>query len=136
MRYSKSFAKTQKEIPKDVTIISHQYLVRGSFIHQIAAGLYDFLPLGFKVLTKIDQIIKEELAKKGVQHLLMPLVHPASLWKESGRYDKIDVLLKFKSQRGTDCVLAPTHEETITELARKFIKTYKDMPAILNQNQF
>lgn len=136
MRYSKSFAKTQKEIPKDVTIKSHEFLVRGGFIHQVAAGLYDFLPMGFKVLMKIDQIIKEELAKKGVEHLLMPFVHPASLWRESGRYDKIEVLLKFTTQHGTDCVLAPTHEETITELARKFINTYKDLPVILNQNQW
>lgn len=136
MRYSKSFAKTQKEIPKDVIIPSHQYLVRGGFIHQVGAGLYDFLPMGFKVLMKIDQIIKEELAKKGVEHLLMPFVHPASLWKESGRYDKINVLLKFTTQHGADCVLAPTHEETITELARKFIKTYKDLPVTLNQNQW
>lgn len=136
MRYRESFGKTQKEIPKDVTVKSHQYLIRGGFIHQLAAGLYNFLPLGFRVLMKIDQIIKEELAKKGVQHLLMPLVHPASLWKESGRYDKVDVLLKFTSQHGSECVLAPTHEETITDLARKYIKTYKDLPVILNQNQW
>lgn len=136
MRYTESFGKTQKEVPKDVTIASHQLLIRGGFIHQLAAGLYNFLPLGFRVLMKIDQIIKEELSRSGVQHLLMPLVHPASLWKESGRYDKVDVLLKFRSKHGTDCVLAPTHEETITDLARKYIKTYKDLPVILNQNQW
>lgn len=117
-------------------IRSHEYLVRGGFINQVAAGLYDFLPLGFLVLSKLDRIIKEELSKKGVQHLLMPFVHPASLWKETGRYDKIDVLLKFTSARGTDCVLAPTHEETVTDLARKYLKTYKDLPVILNQNQW
>lgn len=136
MRYSQSFAKTQKEIPKDVTVISHQYLLRSGFIDQLAAGLYSFLPFGFKVLMKIDQIIKEELSKQGVEHLLMPFVHPASLWKETGRYETVDVLLKFKSARGTDCVLAPTHEETVTDLARKFVKTYKDLPVILNQNQW
>ena len=136
MRYSQSFAKTQKEIPKDATIASHQLLVRAGFIHQIAAGLYDFLPMGFTVLMKIDHIIRDELSKKGVQHLLMPFVHPASLWKESKRYDKFDVLQKFKAQRGTDYVLAPTHEETVTDLARKFITTYKDLPAIVNQNQW
>ena len=136
MRYSQSFAKTQKEIPKDATIASHQLLVRAGFIHQIAAGLYDFLPMGFTVLMKIDHIIRDELSKKGVQHLLMPFVHPASLWKESKRYDKFDVLQKFKAQRGVDYVLAPTHEETVTDLARKFITTYKDLPAIVNQNQW
>lgn len=136
MRYSKFFGKTQKETPKEAVAVSHKYLQRGGFVHQLAAGLYEFLPLGFNVLTKIDKIIKEELAKKGVQHLLMPLVHPASLWKETGRYDKVDVLLKFTSARGTDCVLAPTHEETVTDLARKYIRTYKDLPVTLNQNQW
>ncbi len=136
MRYSQSFAKTQKEIPKDVTVVSHQYLIRGGFIDQLAAGLYSFLPFGFRVLMKIDQIVREELSKQGVEHLLMPFVHPASLWKESGRYDTVDVLLKFKSARGSDCVLAPTHEETVTDLARKFVRTYKDLPVILNQNQW
>lgn len=136
MRYTNLFGKTQKEVPKEAVAISHQYLVRGGFIHQLAAGLYEFLPLGFIVLSKLDQIIKEELARKGVQHLLMPLVHPASLWKETGRYDKVDVLLKFTSARGTDCVLAPTHEETVTDLARKYIHTYKDLPVTLNQNQW
>lgn len=136
MRYSKFFGKTQKETPKEAVAVSHKFLLRGGFVHQLAAGLYEFLPLGFNVLTKVDKIIKEELAKKGVQHLLMPLVHPASLWKETGRYDKVDVLLKFTSARGTDCVLAPTHEETVTDLARKHIHTYKDLPVILNQNQW
>ncbi|MFA6991998.1 MAG: proline--tRNA ligase, partial [Candidatus Gracilibacteria bacterium] len=136
MRYSKSFVKTRKEVPKDATIPSHQLLIRGGFIYQLSAGLYDFLPLGYRVLMKVDKIIKEELALKGVEHLLMPLVHPASLWQETGRYDKVDVLLKFKSRSGMDCVLAPTHEETITDLARHFINTYKDLPKILNQNQW
>lgn len=136
MKYSKSFGKTVKETPKEASIVSHQYLVRAGFINQLAAGLYSFLPFGFKVLTKIDQIIKEELAKKGVQHLLMPLVHPASLWKETGRYDKVDVLLKFDTRAGSACVLAPTHEETITDLVRNYVRTYKDLPLILNQNQW
>lgn len=136
MRYSQLFGKTQKEVPKEAKAVSHQYLIRAGFVYQLAAGLYEFLPLGFIVLSKLDQIIKEELAKKGVQHLLMPLVHPASLWKETGRYDKIDVLLKFTSARGTDSVLAPTHEETVTDLARKYIHTYKDLPVIVNQNQW
>lgn len=136
MKYTKFFGKTQKEVPKDVVTKSHEYLVRAGFINQVAAGLYNFLPLGFLVLSKLDRIIKEVLSKKGVQHLLMPFVHPASLWKESGRYDKIDVLLKFSSARGSDCVLAPTHEETVTDLARKYLKTYKDLPVIVNQNQW
>ena len=130
------FGKTQKEVPKDVVVKSHEYLVRAGYIHQVAAGLYYFLPLGYRTLRKIDQIIAEVLEDHGVQHLLMPFVHPASLWKETGRYDKVDVLLKFQSARGADCVLAPTHEETVTELARSFIESYKDLPVIVNQNQW
>lgn len=136
MRYSQVFGKTQKETPRDVNCKSHELLIRGGFIFQIAAGIYDFLPLGFRVLEKLDRIIKEELAKKGVQHLLMPFVHPASLWQETGRYDKIDVLMKCTSQRGSEHVLAPTHEETVTDLGRNFIKSYKDLPVIVNQNQW
>ncbi len=137
MRYSANFGKTQKEVPREATTISHQLLLRGGFIHQIAAGIYDFLPLGYRVLTKLDAIIKEELSKEDVQHLLMPFVHPASLWQETGRYDKMDkILAKFTSKRGADQILAPTHEETVTDLARNYIRTYKDMPVTLNQNQW
>lgn len=137
MRYSQLFGKTQKEVPREATTISHQLLLRAGYIHQIAAGIYDFLPLGYRVLTKLDLIIKEELSKEGVQHLLMPFVHPAALWQETGRYDKMDkVLAKFQSKRGADLILAPTHEETVTDLARNYIHTYKDMPVTLNQNQW
>ena len=89
MRYSKFFGKTLRDKPHDVTSKSHELLLRAGFITAVAAGIYDFLPLGFKVLEKIDRIIKEELSKKGVQHLLMPFVHPASLWKETGRFTKM-----------------------------------------------
>jgi prolyl-tRNA synthetase len=136
MRYGQLFGKTQKETPRDVSCKSHELLIRGGFIFQIAAGTYDFLPLGYRVLDKLDRIIKEELSKKGVQHLLMPFVHPASLWQETGRYDKIDVLMKCTSQRGSEHVLAPTHEETVTDLGRNFINSYKDLPVIVNQNQW
>lgn len=137
MRYSQSFGKTQKEIPREATTVSHQLLLRAGFIHQIAAGIYDFLPLGFRVLNKLDVIIKDELSKEGVQHLLMPFVHPASLWQETGRYDKMDkIIAKFQSKRGAEQLLAPTHEETVTDLARNYIRTYKDMPVTLNQNQW
>lgn len=136
MLYSKLFGKTRKSIAKDIKLRSHQLLVQGGFIDQTAAGLYSFLPLGFLVLAKIDAIIKEELAKEGVQHLLMPYVSPSELWKETGRYDKMDaVLAKFKSKRGQDLLLSPTHEEIITDLVRKYVQSYKDLPLILNQNQ-
>ncbi|MBU4396738.1 proline--tRNA ligase, partial [Patescibacteria group bacterium] len=84
MRYSNLFGKTKKETAKQAKLKSHQFLLRAGFINQTAAGLYSFLPLGFKVLSKIDAIVKQELAKENVQHLLMPYVSPASLWQETG----------------------------------------------------
>ncbi|MBU4210285.1 proline--tRNA ligase [Patescibacteria group bacterium] len=136
MRYSNLFGKTKKETAKQAKLKSHQFLLRAGFINQTAAGLYSFLPLGFKVLSKIDAIVKQELAKENVQHLLMPYVSPASLWQETGRYDKMDsVLAKFTSKRGQDLVLSPTHEEIITDLVRKYVQSYKDLPLILNHNQ-
>ena len=82
MRYSALFGKTRKEVPKDAEVDSHKLLLKAGYIQQVAAGLYSFLPLGFRVLQKIDLIIQEELSIRGVQHLLMPLVHPSSLWEE------------------------------------------------------
>lgn len=137
MRQSQLFGKTQILKPRDVHIASHELLIRGGFIYPVAAGIYNFLPLGFRVLEKIDHIIKEELAKRGVQHLIMPFVHPASLWKETGRFTKMrKILAVFKAQHGGDYLLAPTHEETVTDLARNYIFSYRDLPVILNQNQW
>lgn len=118
-------------------VVSHQLLLRAGFITPVAAGIYSFLPLGFRVLEKIDQIIKEELAKRGVQHLLMPFVHPATLWEETGRFAKMQkILAVFDANHGGKYLLAPTHEETVTDVARHFIGSYRDLPVILNQNQW
>src|SRR3990167_8666997 len=98
MKYSQLFGKTLREKPKDVTAKSHEYLFRGGFIRPVAAGIYSFLPLGYRGLEKIDHIIKEELETRGVQHILMPFVHPAELWEETGRFKKWKkVLATFKS---------------------------------------
>ncbi len=137
MKYSKLFGKTSKEVPNDATAVSHQLLLRGGFIQQVTSGIYQFLPLGFRVLQKIDRIIREEFARSGVQDLLMPAVHPASLWEESGRINKMGgILARFENDKGQAFVLAPTHEETVTDLARRCIRSYKDLPVIVNQNQF
>lgn len=137
MRYSKFFGKTQRQKPHDVDAISHQLLLRGGFIAGVAAGIYDFLPLGFRVLEKVDHIIKQELEKRGVQHLLMPFVHPASLWQETGRFTRMGkILAVFEANHGGKYLLAPTHEETVTDLARRFLFSYRDLPAIVNQNQW
>lgn len=118
-------------------VVSHQLLLRAGFITPVAAGIYTFLPLGYRVLEKIDRIIKEELEKRGVQHLLMPFVHPASLWEETGRFAKMQKILGvFDAKHGGQYLLAPTHEETVTDVARRFIDSYRDLPVILNQNQW
>jgi len=137
MRYSQLFGKTRKEPPKDAQIASHKLLVQGGFIHQTAAGIYSYLPLGFYVLWKVDAIIRDELARRGVQHMVMPFVHPVSLWKETGRREKMDdILATFDAAHGGEYLLAPTHEETVTDLARTFIESYRDLPVIVNQNQW
>lgn len=137
MRYSTYIGKTMRQKLSGVDAVSHQLLLKAGFITPVAAGIYTFLPLGFRVLEKIDHIIKDELEKRGVQHLIMPFVHPATLWKESGRFKKMRrILAVFKANHGGEYLLAPTHEETVTDIARKFVVSYKDLPFIVNQNQW
>lgn len=136
MLQSSLISKTTKEAPKDATAVSHKLLTQAGYIYQTAAGIYSFLPLGWRVLKKIDTIIREEFEKRGVQDLLMPIIHPAHLWEETGRAeDWKDLLARFKSKRGQDLIIAPTHEETVSDIARSFINSYKDLPIIVNQNQ-
>lgn len=136
MLQSTLFGKTSKEPPKDAIALSHKLLTQAGFIAQIAAGIYSFLPLGWRVLKKIDHIIRDEFEKRGVQDLLMPMVHPASLWDETGRTTTMkDIIARFESKRGQDLLIAPTHEETVSDLGRRFINSYKDLPVIVNQNQ-
>ena len=137
MKYSQLIGKTSRQKLPGSEVISHQLLLRAGFITPVAAGIYSFLPLGFRVLEKIDRIIKEEFTKRSIQHILMPFVHPASLWEETGRFTKWrKVLAVFEAKHGGEYLLAPTHEETVTDIARKFISSYKDMPVIVNQNQW
>lgn len=136
MRQSQIFSKTLRETPKDAEAISHIYLTRGSFIRQLSSGLFSFLPLGFTVLKKIEQIIREELNKIGVQEMVMPVVHPAEIWKKTGRYNEIGKeLWRLKAQGGQDLVLSMTHEESMAEIASKYIENYNDLPVYLNQFQ-
>jgi len=136
MLQSTLFGKTTKEPPKDAIALSHKLLTQAGFIAQIAAGIYSFLPLGWRVLRKIDAIIRDEFEKRGIQDMLMPIVHPASLWEETGRATTMkDIIARFESKRGQDLLIAPTHEETVSDLARRFINSYKDLPIIVNQNQ-
>lgn len=136
MRYTKSFTKTIKDKPKEVELISHEYLLRSGFITPLGAGFYTYLPLGFRVLKKIRNIIEEELANIGVEEMSMPVVHPARVWKESGRWLEIGPeLWKFQNRKEEDFALAMTHEEVVTDAAKQIIFSYKDLPKIVNQIQ-
>ncbi len=134
MRFSKLFVPTSKEDPKDAVLPSHKYLIRGGFIAQVGSGLYNFLPLGKKVLDKVRNIVKEELDKAGCEEVSLSFVTPASLWKESGRYEKYGKeLLRFKDRKDNEFVLGPTHEEMMVDLVRGRVKSYKQLPLHLYQ---
>lgn len=134
MRFSQLFVNTLKESPKDAVLKSHQYLIRGGFIQQIGSGIYNFLPLGKKLLDKVRFIVKEEMDKSGAQEILMGFVTPAELWRESGRYEQYGrELLRFVDRKENEFVLGPTHEEVITHIAKNTIKSYKQLPLHLYQ---
>ena len=132
MLQSSLFPKTAKESPKDAVSVNHKLLVRGGFIDQLMAGSWTLLPLGWRVITKINQIIREEMNKTGAQEILMPLLHPKKIWNETGRWDKAkDVMYQFKDNRGREYALSFTHEEILLDLVRKHIRSYQDLPLAL-----
>ena len=134
MRWSRFFAYTLKEAPKDAVVASHKYLVRGGYIKQVAAGIYDFAPLGKMVLDNIKNIIKEEMDKAGAQEVMLSFVTPYELWEETGRAKKYgDELLRIKDRKGQKFVLSPTNEESVVDLVRGTIKSYKQLPVNLYQ---
>ena len=134
MRFSRAFIPTMKESPADAEIPSHKLLIRAGFIRKVASGLYDILPLGVRVLHKIEKIIREEMDKAGAQEVLLPIMHPAEVWIESGRWEVYGKeMIKFKDRHERDYALGPTAEEMITDLVRKEVKSYKDLPLNLYQ---
>jgi len=134
MRLSKYFLPTLKENPIDATVISHQLMIRAGMIRQTASGIYSWLPLGLKVLRKVEKIIKEEMDKAGALEVLMPTIQPAELWIESGRYEAYGKeMLRIKDRHDRDILYGPTHEEVVTDLFRKNITSYKDLPKNLYQ---
>ncbi len=136
MRQSQLFGQTLREAPKDAEAISHIYLARGGFIRQLSSGFFSFLPLGFRVLKNVEQVIREELDKIGAQEMIMPVIHPAEIWKKTGRYQEIGKeLWRLKSQGGQELVLSMTHEEAMAEIASRYIQKYDDLPLLLNQFQ-
>ncbi len=132
MRLSRLFATTLRQPPSEAESISHQLLLRAGYIRPLAAGLFSLLPLGQRVAARIEGIIRDEIDGIGGQEMKMPVVHPAELWRESGRYDAIgDELGRFTDRNGRDMVLAMTHEEVVTDLARREIKSYRQLPQLI-----
>jgi prolyl-tRNA synthetase len=136
MRYSNSFIHTLFEVPKEAETPSHILLLRGSYIYCVAAGVYSLLPLGHLVAEKIKNIMREELNAIGGIEITMPVLNPAELWKKTGRYHDIgQELFRFKDRRDRDFVLAMTHEEVVTDIAKQFLRSYRDLPVMLYQIQ-
>src|SRR2546422_5510023 len=136
MRWSKTFIPTLKEDPADAEVISHKLLVRAGFIRQISRGIYDYLPLALKVIRKIETIVRQEMDRAGAQELLLPIASPAELWQESGRWEIYGKeLVRFKDRHERDFCLGPTHEEVITDLVRRTVRSYRELPFNLYQIQ-
>jgi prolyl-tRNA synthetase len=136
MRASKILAPTLRETPAEAEVISHQLLMRAGFMRRSAAGVYTYLPLGIRVLKKIKEIIREEMDQAGAQEILMPILQPAELWHESGRWSVYgDELFRLKDRHGRDFALSPTHEELVTDVVRQNVRSYKDLPLNLYQIQ-
>ncbi len=137
MRLSRYFLPVLKETPSDAQIVSHQLMLRAGMIRQQAAGIYSWLPLGHKVLKKIEQIVREEQNRAGAVEMLMPTIQAADLWRESGRYDDYgDEMLRITDRHGRDMLYGPTNEEMITEIFRSYCKSYKDLPKLLYHIQW
>jgi prolyl-tRNA synthetase len=136
MRYSRSFIPTLKEAPTDAEAVSHKLMVRAGFVRQLAAGLYIYLPLGIRVMEKINRIIREEMNAIGGQEVAMPVLNPAEVWQQTGRWDAIGgEMFRLKDRGGRDMCLAMTHEETMTWLAAHDIRSYRELPQIWYQLQ-
>src|SRR5690349_14192574 len=132
MRQSRLFGKTLREAPRDAQTLAHALMLRAGYIQQLSAGVYVYLPLLYRTLAKLSQIVREEMERAGAVELLMPALQPRELWEESGRWERytaIDgIMFAFKDRRGATTCLGPTHEEIITDILRREIKSYKDLP--------
>ena len=136
MRFRQSLIPTLKETPSDAEVVSHQLMVRAGMIRQVARGIYDFLPLGLRVVRKVEQIVREEMDRSGAQEILMPAICPAELWQESGRWDRYGKeLLRMKDRYERDFCFGPTHEELVTDIVRREVRSYRELPINLYQIQ-
>ena len=136
MRFSRLLGRTLKEAHSDADTVSHSYLVRAGMIQQVAAGVYSYMPTGWKVLLKIENIIREEMNKAGGQELMMPSLQPMELWEKSGRLPSFDkTLFTVTDRKEHKMALGPTHEEVITDLVRRAVQSYRDLPQLPYQIQ-
>ena len=136
MRRTNFPIKTLKEVPSEAEIVSHQLMLRSGLVKRLASGLYTWLPLGLKVLRKVETIIREEMNRAGALELLMPLVQPAELWRESGRWEEYgSELLRLNDRNSREFCLGPTHEEVITDIARNEFSSYRQLPVNYYQIQ-
>jgi prolyl-tRNA synthetase len=136
MRFSQMLIPTMKETPAEAEAVSHRLLLRAGMIRKLAAGIYNYLPLGLRVLRKVERIVREEMDRAGAQEVLMPAVQPAELWHESSRWQIYGKeLLRFQDRHGRDCCFGPTHEEVITDMVRKEVHSYRQLPLNLYQIQ-
>ena len=136
MRYRQTFIPTLREDPTEAEVISHKLLLRAGMMRQVARGVYDFLPLGLRVVRKVENIVREEMNRAGAQEILMPAVCPAELWQESGRWDVYGrELLRIKDRHDRDFCFGPTHEEVVTDIVRREVRSYRDLPLNLYQIQ-
>ena len=136
MRYRQTFIPTLREDPTEAEVISHKLLLRAGMMRQVARGVYDFLPLGLRVVRKVENIVREEMNRAGAQEILMPAVCPAELWQESGRWDVYGrELLRLKDRHDRDFCFGPTHEEVVTDIVRREVRSYRDLPLNLYQIQ-
>jgi prolyl-tRNA synthetase len=136
IRYSRYFMPTTKETPSDAEVVSHRLMLRGGFIRKVASGIYNYMPAGLRVLRKVERIIREEMDRAGAIEILMPTVVPSELWKESGRWEFYGKeLLRFKDRAEREFCLGPTHEEVVTDLVRREVRSYRQLPLNLYQIQ-
>ena len=136
MRLSRAFVPTLKEEPADAELVSHKLMIRAGLLRKLAAGIYTLLPLGWRVTRKVEQIVREEMDRAGCQELRLPILMPAELWQESGRWQKYGKeLFRVRDRHDRDYALGPTHEEAIVELARTHVRSYRDLPMNLYQMQ-
>jgi prolyl-tRNA synthetase len=136
MRWSRYFIPTLKEIPVGTEAASHQLLLRAGLVNMLTSGVYSYLPLGLRVLRRVENIIREEMNAAGAHELFLPVLQPIELWQKTGRDETLkEVMIKFKDNRGRMMCLGPTHEEVITELVRNYVQSYRQMPVTLYQIQ-